>query len=401
MFKSLKKYKFSKSLVPSFLVLPVTYRCPLQCKMCSCPSQAKEMGELSIDEIQQKIYFLTSNKPKIKNVNLTGGELFLRSDLKQIVSILSKAGVQKIGVSSNCYNTELTVTRFKELLIAYPNIQWHIMTSIDGCEDVHNRTRGNNEAFINTIKTIKALRKLRNSHKFSLSINITISRENIDQASNIESYLTEIINIPFTYTYAVNSDLYINSSKSLIANQLSDSSYIEKLKTQLLKDYIQNNNYFAADIFYMIHGYKRFYPCIFYYGGYFLEPSGKFYKCSITTKSELSNNKATLDLHDAKRVTNKINLICKSCFNNCGNAQFTYPPYYFLLKSEFIKSRKKIYLSTSKIDLKTRTILKLANIKYFNYSGQTTMQNDLIIYTKYSNHFSIDDNDFSTQLMLR
>ena len=61
----------------------VTYRCNARCNMCSrykAPSRPEE--ELSIETIRKL--------PEMYFTNITGGEPFIRTDLKQIVAELSK-----------------------------------------------------------------------------------------------------------------------------------------------------------------------------------------------------------------------------------------------------------------------------------------------------------------------
>lgn len=63
---------------PTDASIILTYRCPMRCKMCNIWNHPTEKSkELVADDL--KIL------PRLKFINLTGGEPFIREDLEQIV----------------------------------------------------------------------------------------------------------------------------------------------------------------------------------------------------------------------------------------------------------------------------------------------------------------------------
>ena len=67
---------------PTDMCIITTYRCPMQCKMCSIWQNPTEKSkEIQIKELEKL--------PKVKFVNLTGGEPFVREDLEEIVAEIS------------------------------------------------------------------------------------------------------------------------------------------------------------------------------------------------------------------------------------------------------------------------------------------------------------------------
>ena len=76
----------------------VTYRCNARCSMCNrykAPSKPEE--EISIETIKKL--------PKMYFTNITGGEPFIRSDLKDIVRELYKKS-DRIVISTNGFFTD-------------------------------------------------------------------------------------------------------------------------------------------------------------------------------------------------------------------------------------------------------------------------------------------------------
>ncbi len=84
----------------------VTYRCNARCSMCNrykAPSKPEE--EISIETIKKL--------PKMYFTNITGGEPFIRTDLKDIVRELYKKS-DRIVISTNGFFTERIVDLCKE-----------------------------------------------------------------------------------------------------------------------------------------------------------------------------------------------------------------------------------------------------------------------------------------------
>jgi len=88
----------------------VTYRCNARCSMCNrykAPSRADE--EIGIETIKRL--------PEMYFTNITGGEPFIRKDLKDIVRELYKKS-DRIVISTNGFFTD----RIIDLCSEFPNI---------------------------------------------------------------------------------------------------------------------------------------------------------------------------------------------------------------------------------------------------------------------------------------
>lgn len=376
----------AKTLDLYYLVFPVTYSCNLRCEMCTCPEQAKEVGIMSIDQIRNLLEGLDNQSRNNKKiVNLTGGEIFLRNDLVDIVDLLQKNNYTRINISSNFFNKRKTIDNFKSLLERFPKIDWAIQTSIDGLKQVHNQVRGNAKSFDNSIETLREIYRLKQKYKFHLSINFTISEKNINDVKIFEKRFRSEVSeeVPVFYTYSVNSDLYINSLNSRVKGQFSKANYFEKLKSLSLWLYYKRNDLFSLDVYLMLNGNKRFSQCSFYHGGYFVEPNGKLYKCSVDSRSYLGDPlKSNFDIE--REAQNKLKLIkdsCNTCFNNCGNGIYSSGIFDFL-KSNYFSDIHNVYLETSKFDILTGFFLNNLGIRFRYYKGESLGENDIILTTK-------------------
>ena len=96
----------------------VTYRCNARCSMCNrykAPSRPEE--EISIQTIKKL--------PKMYFTNITGGEPFIRTDLKEIVRELYKKS-DRIVISTNGFFTDRIIELCKEFL--FPLRDWNGQT---------------------------------------------------------------------------------------------------------------------------------------------------------------------------------------------------------------------------------------------------------------------------------
>ena len=121
----------------------VTYRCNARCTMCNrykAPSKKEE--EISIETIKKL--------PPMYFTNITGGEPFIREDLKDIVRELYKKS-DRIVISTNGFFTDRIVDLCKE----FPQIG--IRISIEGLEQTNNEIRGLDDGFNKGYSTLKKL----------------------------------------------------------------------------------------------------------------------------------------------------------------------------------------------------------------------------------------------------
>ncbi len=124
----------------------VTYRCNARCTMCNrykAPSKPEE--EISLETIKKL--------PPMYFTNITGGEPFIRSDLKDIVRELKKKS-DRIVISTNGFFTD----RILDLAKEFPDIG--IRISIEGLEQTNNAIRGLPDGFNRGYTTLKKLREM-------------------------------------------------------------------------------------------------------------------------------------------------------------------------------------------------------------------------------------------------
>jgi MoaA/NifB/PqqE/SkfB family radical SAM enzyme len=137
-----------------------------------CFRDRDQKGELTFSELKLVIDKLPST---IKQVNLIGGEVFLRKDIFEILNYLNNKGY-KIRIHTN--GTLIDDEKIKKLS-KIENLNG-IGFSIDGTRELHDKIRGCEGAFDKTIDAIKKASKA-----FPVSVNTVLLDENFGQIEEI------------------------------------------------------------------------------------------------------------------------------------------------------------------------------------------------------------------------
>ncbi|RUM29480.1 MAG: radical SAM/SPASM domain-containing protein [Aquifex sp.] len=143
--KSSLKGRVLKPLNGVILIWNLTNRCNLYCKHCYAWANS-EKEELSFEEVKEVIEELPANG--VRFAILSGGEPLLREDIYEVSELLRKRGI-KTYLSTN------------GLLINSENIRDikkyfdYVGISIDGDPEVHDKFRGKEGSFKESLKAIE------------------------------------------------------------------------------------------------------------------------------------------------------------------------------------------------------------------------------------------------------
>lgn len=201
-----------KVKMPIDAVVAVTYRCNSRCIMCDI-WKIKDYPELSVGAYKK----LPSS---LKDINISGGEPFLRHDLPQIIKVVKKQCPKAhIIISTNGF----LVDRIKQLLPliknADPDIGVNI--SIDGIGKMHEKIRRVPNAWE---KDLQVIEFCKNIGIKDLGVAFTMNNENYQHASKVYNFCKKQ-KIKFTMAVAQSSDFYFGSS-----------GYETKIKSSEVKD---------------------------------------------------------------------------------------------------------------------------------------------------------------------
>ncbi len=121
---------------PIDAIVAVTYRCQARCRMCSI-WQIKEHHDVH-PEVYKKL------PTSLNDVNVSGGEPFLRKDLPEIVSVIhARLPHARMVVSTNAFLGKSIIPRALELREINPSIGFGISVGVvRGSPGVSSQPKG-------------------------------------------------------------------------------------------------------------------------------------------------------------------------------------------------------------------------------------------------------------------
>jgi radical SAM protein with 4Fe4S-binding SPASM domain len=211
---------------PKFVIWDCTRRCNLNCAHCGAKKE-KYRSELTTQQIKELVRRLSDYQ--IEYFVVTGGEPLLRQDLFEVFSLAKECGL-KTGLATNGFF--INENNSKIIAQVFDSIQ----ISLDGPQEVHNKIRGNNEAFQKVIKAINLLRKNKSKQ---ITISSVITPFNIKTLENLgeivkklEIDIWKIVSVMPIGKVENNDNLYLNQQEFLkLLNFIKENR--KKLKIEL------------------------------------------------------------------------------------------------------------------------------------------------------------------------
>lgn len=168
----------------------ITARCNMNCNMCFYYKEidsANKDRELRLSEIEK----IAGSMMPFYQLNIGGGEPFLRQDLPEICNAFIKyAKVCQIVIPTNGWYTERIVESVHRVLARYPKVSFILVLSIDGIKDQHDKIRGLQGSFARVMCTYRKLLPFREKHKkLAILTNTTMTHGNEDRVLELLRYL--------------------------------------------------------------------------------------------------------------------------------------------------------------------------------------------------------------------
>jgi radical SAM protein with 4Fe4S-binding SPASM domain len=253
-------------------VAAVTYRCNSRCRMCGIWKSRSTEPELAPEEY--------GKLPKgLKDINVSGGEPFLREDLPEVVRVLAaRCAGATLVLSTNGLLPDRIEAVMRDLRPLGARVG--VGVSIDGVGAVHDEIRGVPGAFERAVDTVGRLRSLGIA---SLRIGMTIGDRNLSEIKATYD-LSRRLGVEFTCSLAQNSDHYFMTQDNRpvapegLREELDDLIRAE-LRTFDPKRWFRA--YFDRGIYWQAVRRGRLLGCEAGRRFFFLDPFGNVYPCNI------------------------------------------------------------------------------------------------------------------------
>jgi len=174
---------------PPFLVLFINSICNMKCEHCFYWTALNKRDDLSFEEIVA----LSESLGRIENLNLSGGEPFLRKEFAEIcLQFVRRNQVRQIYVPTNGYFTERTVAAVNAVLES-PDLDLFVAEiSLDGMPEFHDKFRDARHAFEKAMQTYDALVAIQERDpRLRIHSISTATQVNIGEIRALTKYLYE------------------------------------------------------------------------------------------------------------------------------------------------------------------------------------------------------------------
>lgn len=250
--------------MPTDVSIITTYRCQMRCKMC-------DIWEHPTDKSREITARDLEMLPKLRTVNITGGEPFVRKDLDDIIEVMMNRAPE-IVISTSGWHTE----RILALAEKFPTIG--IRVSIEGLSEKNDYLRGRVGGFDRALKTLLGLRErgIKN-----IGFGITVSNSN--SGDLIPLYrLSKELGFEFS-TATFHNSFYFHKDDNEVTNKDEVIRNFQELIHLLLKENHPKAWFralFNLGLINYIRGGRRMLPCEAGSVNFFVDPYGEVYPCN-------------------------------------------------------------------------------------------------------------------------
>ncbi|MGI8495716.1 MAG: radical SAM protein [Pyrinomonadaceae bacterium] len=169
------------------MVVFINSICNLSCEHCFYWKELNKRNDLTFEEFEK----LSLELGDFENLNLSGGEPFIRQDFGEICLLFTENNhVQNIYVPTNGFFTDRTETSVRKVLQSQSLKMFVCEISLDGMPEYHNRFRGNPQSFQKAMETYEMLTRLqKEDSRLKIHVNTVAMSENMDEIWRLTEYL--------------------------------------------------------------------------------------------------------------------------------------------------------------------------------------------------------------------
>lgn len=161
--------------------------CNLTCEHCFYWKNLNQRNDLTYEEFKD----LSLELGDFENLNLSGGEPFIRKEFAEICELFIRNNhVKNIYVPTNGYFTDRTEKALRQVLKNEELKLFVCELSLDGMPEYHNRFRGNERSFEKAMETYQMLAELQKEDpRLRIHANTVAMNENMDEIGRLTEYL--------------------------------------------------------------------------------------------------------------------------------------------------------------------------------------------------------------------
>jgi radical SAM protein with 4Fe4S-binding SPASM domain len=307
---------------PTDASLILTYRCPMRCKMCNIwahPTKAEE--EIKAGDLK--------SLPRLKFINLTGGEPFVREDLAEIVEECYRH-TGRIVISTSGWFEE----RVLALAERFPDIG--IRISIEGLSQKNDELRGRPGGFDKGLQTLLALKDMGLK---DIGFGCTVSNHNSGDMLALYR-LGKALGLEFATAAFHNSYYFHKDDNRITEKDTVCGDFATLVKWQLQEKHPKSwfRAWFNMGLIRYIRGERRMLPCEAGSANFFVDPWGEVYPCNgmeercwLESMGNLRETGDFLSIWRSERAA-EVRAMVRKCPKNCWMVGTASPVMHKYLK---------------------------------------------------------------------
>ena len=311
--------------------LAVTYRCQSRCRTCNIWKNEAKREELTLEEYRTLFESNHDLLKKVRSIQITGGEPFMRRDLPEIVSTIHASLPDcTFWIPTNGMDPRAVEEATRDILRALQGKGIGISVSIDGMERTHDVQRGVGGSFKKATETLRRLSAIREEHPgLGLTVGMTLTSGNYREASEVYA-LTKIFGADFSMRPVSFSEIYYRNIDE--RRQMDDvSGELLPVIRNIARDTVRSQGiihsapslrYMQGVVDYIRDPTDRRPPCAAGEDSFFLDPHGDVYPCIFVNEKIGNVREEKLEdlwwTDDASRIRERISGgDCPGCWVEC------------------------------------------------------------------------------------
>ncbi len=182
-------YKPGDPGTPPFLILFINSICNQTCEHCFYWRNLNRKDDLSVGELRR----LSEELGHVENLNLSGGEPFLRKEFGEICRFFIRNNrVRQIYVPTNGSFADRTLRALEEVF-REPSLElFAVELSLDGMPEFHNAFRGMTDAFERAMDTYDALAGMQKREcRLRIHAVSTVTHTNLAEVRELTKFLLD------------------------------------------------------------------------------------------------------------------------------------------------------------------------------------------------------------------
>jgi MoaA/NifB/PqqE/SkfB family radical SAM enzyme len=260
-------------LHPTDAILAVNHRCNTFCVMCDIWSRP-DRHELPPDWYRKL-------PTSLKNINISGGEPFMRDDLPEIIAVLrDHLHEPRFVFSTNGVLTEKIVRQAKEMAPGGP-IAMRIST--DGIGEEHDRIRNHKGCFDKIMRTVQ---ELKDAGIHDLGLACTGSRDNPGALGAVKK-LADELEVDYVCSVVHSSEVYFGDQRDMVPRDDATRNDLLQIATTQLRSHRPKDwfrAYYTDGILDYIDGKPRREPCTAAVRHIHVDHKGVVFPCNILNR---------------------------------------------------------------------------------------------------------------------